>query len=167
MPKSLWPTGADETDIGDPIFDGWVYSRHSDGSRSLKLAERGARCASGFHRSWSSILKAGNNLIIDYSVIEKSLFADLLQVFKKALGSAYPGLIAIDLQFPLSPICEREKSGASKHPVGFVLSSHKLCRDIIFDKNIKNVHKIEVPFGIQTDKLADLVYTRILDTGLV
>ena len=127
--------------------------KNSDGSSQLALAERGARCVSGVHRSWSALVEAGNNMVIDYALLEDSLLTDLFTVFKKKLNR----IVLIDLQLPMSLLDKTSDLALA--------SFKRQQRKQVFPVQTFQCEVQSTAFNL--DNLTDTVFKHVSQSGLV
>ena len=163
--------GKRATCSGDALFDAWTYDKQPDGAMNLILADRGSKCLSGVHRSWVSLLNAGNDLIIEYRVANESMLVDLLTVLRGTLGKSLDRLVVIVIRTPLSDILNRERdsdlSKSNRYPIGFGLSTFKQSRSIHCIPSSVSKLNVEVNDGMPTDEVTEKVYRYICKAGLL
>ena len=169
LPSSVLPTShrASDHEIGDDLFDAWTFSEKPDGSVDLCLTERGTRAVIGIHKSWVEIVKAGNNLIIDYTFYDAVLFKHLLTQLKSVAGRVLDRLIVVEIEESLSSIQTRHSStNTDLFPSGFTLSTFKKQKDLR-ELNMGSAQRCVVKVSDKLDTAIDTAYRFIRRTGLL
>jgi len=169
LSPGILPTSAKTADneIGDPLFDAWTFTAKPDRSIDLSFTERGTRAVIGLHRSWAELVKAGNNLIIDYTYHDSVLFMHLLTCLKSVVGRRLDRLIVIEIDESFTSIQESETSAPkNSFPAGFALSTfknQKHLRQLTFG----SAHRCLVKVTDKLDAASDTAYRFIRQTGLL
>lgn len=159
------PSTSDED--GDNLFHAWTYSERPDRSVDIHFTELGTRVWLGLHKSWIEIVRAGNNLIIDYTIFDPILFKHLLGQLKSVMGRKLERLILIDYQTPLASLQQFERDNPNNpFPIGFALSTFKKLNELS-QLSFGSAHRLVLRDTGQRKSQCDHAYSFIYRSGLL
>jgi|LauGreDrversion4_2_1035121.scaffolds.fasta_scaffold52516_2 hypothetical protein len=154
-------------DAGDSLFDAWTCSEQPDGSVDVRLTALGSRVMLGLHKAWMEIVRAGNNLIIDYTMFDPIFLKHLLSQLKSVLGRNLDRLIFIEYQSSLTLLQESERENPSNpFPIGFALSSFKKQKELS-QLSLGYGHRMVLRESEKSIQLCDTAYRFISKSGLL
>jgi hypothetical protein len=169
IPSGVAPRSDSSTSVvdGDNLFHAWTCSERPDRSVDMHLTEMGTRVMIGLHKSWIEIVRAGNNLIIDYTIFDPILLKHLLGQLKTVVGRKLERLILIDYQTSLASLRQFERENPiNPLPVGFALSTFKKLNELS-QLSFGSAHRLVLQDTGQPKSQCDHAYSFIYRSGLL